>query len=448
MVSSSLRKCPVILLRIVFILLLLEGGLWVSGLAHIAIYSRNQKEIQKENFVILTIGDSMTLSGEDPWPWQLQRMLNEKYPSLNVMVVSQATAGSNTKEIADKLNSFDWEKYQPKVIVAMMGVSDKGELGKKSWFFSLLDRSKTIAILREKIHNSSNASRDKLYLGQTYYNERRFHEAEPIHEELLEIFPGNVPISLNLGVIYLELKKPHKAVPLFRRYVKANPWDREAFFYLMRASDQANLSTEALSLAEVVVRKEPNNEEGWSVIVWNLIKTGQGEAVESLLLQLQAKQPDIASYVFRDIGRRFYSEGKFNESDNYFEREFSLKKSFYNALTKESYERVYSLSQEHDALLIAMQYPLLPISVMKLYFENDERILFVENDQNFRNALGNSTYDDLFVDNFFGVFGHCTKRGNELIAMNVEQAISKYFSLDKEKSPTNPSDKGQLRELP
>ena len=117
MVSSSLRKCPVILLRIVFILLLLEGGLWVSGLAHIAIYSRNQKEIQKENFVILTIGDSMTLSGEDPWPWQLQRMLNEKYPSLNVMVVSQATAGSNTKEIADKLNSFDWEKYQPKVIV-------------------------------------------------------------------------------------------------------------------------------------------------------------------------------------------------------------------------------------------------------------------------------------------------------------------------------------------
>ncbi|HII17062.1 TPA: tetratricopeptide repeat protein [Candidatus Woesearchaeota archaeon] len=434
-------------------------------------------------------------------------MLNEKYPSLNVMVVSQATAGSNTKEIADKLNSFDWEKYQPKVIVAMMGVSDKGELGKKSWFFSLLDRSKiiemlrffikksigsssiiqsfmpvkentskepspigeqfissppkaaknlsheievnkTIAILREKIHNSSNASRDKLYLGQTYYNERRFHEAEPIHEELLEIFPGNVPISLNLGVIYLELKKPHKAVPLFRRYVKANPWDREAFFYLMRASDQANLSTEALSLAEVVVRKEPNNEEGWSVIVWNLIKTGQGEAVESLLLQLQAKQPDIASYVFRDIGRRFYSEGKFNESDNYFEREFSLKKSFYNALTKESYERVYSLSQEHDALLIAMQYPLLPISVMKLYFENDERILFVENDQNFRNALGNSTYDDLFVDNFFGVFGHCTKRGNELIAMNVEQAISKYFSLDKEKSPTNPSDKGQLRELP
>ena len=73
--------------------------------------------------------------------------------------------------------------------------------------------------------------------------------------------------------------------------------------------------------------------------------------------------------------------------------------------------------------LIIMQYPTLDIDELKRMFKGDEGIIFVSNEENFKEALKSSPYEEYFVDRERGSFGHATKKGNQLIAENVAQVI-------------------------
>ena len=75
-----------------------------------------------------------------------------------------------------------------------------------------------------------------------------------------------------------------------------------------------------------------------------------------------------------------------------------------------------------------MQYPTMDVEEIKQMFNGDEDIIFVSNEENFKEALEKGKYEDYFVDNFGGTFGHATSKGNRLIAENVANVIlNKYF---------------------
>jgi len=52
-----------------------------------------------------------------------------------------------------------------------------------------------------------------------------------------------------------------------------------------------------------------------------------------------------------------------------------------------------------------------------------EDIIFVDNEMTFKNALKQSRCDEYFADMFAGDFGHCTPRGNRLLAKNIADSI-------------------------
>ena len=58
-------------------------------------------------------------------------------------------------------------------------------------------------------------------------------------------------------------------------------------------------------------------------------------------------------------------------------------------------------------------------------FENKEGIIFVDNEMVFRKALKQASYDEYFTDMFAGDFGHCTPKGNRLLAENIANVILK-----------------------
>ena len=73
-----------------------------------------------------------------------------------------------------------------------------------------------------------------------------------------------------------------------------------------------------------------------------------------------------------------------------------------------------------------MGYPRIPISHLKNIFKNydlREKIIFIHNQTNFEKELKNTSYYDLFNESFAGIFGHCTDKGNELIAINIGKSI-------------------------
>ena len=68
---------------------------------------------------------------------------------------------------------------------------------------------------------------------------------------------------------------------------------------------------------------------------------------------------------------------------------------------------------------------------LRRMFASEDRVTFVDNEMIFREALKDGSFDDYFTDRFAGDFGHCTAKGNSLLAENVaEVLIKEYFSPD------------------
>ena len=58
-------------------------------------------------------------------------------------------------------------------------------------------------------------------------------------------------------------------------------------------------------------------------------------------------------------------------------------------------------------------------------FAATEDVVFVDNEQLFKEALHHMPYSELFTDNFGGDFGHATPKGNRLLAENIANVILK-----------------------
>jgi len=52
-------------------------------------------------------------------------------------------------------------------------------------------------------------------------------------------------------------------------------------------------------------------------------------------------------------------------------------------------------------------------------------LFFVDNEQVFKEAVKKAGYKEYFKDMFAGDFGHCTQKGNELLAQNIADVILK-----------------------
>lgn len=55
------------------------------------------------------------------------------------------------------------------------------------------------------------------------------------------------------------------------------------------------------------------------------------------------------------------------------------------------------------------------------------RVIFVDNEMPFREAVAKGGWSSVFVDRFAGDFGHCTRAGNRLLAASVAQALERAF---------------------
>ena len=90
-----------------------------------------------------------------------------------------------------------------------------------------------------------------------------------------------------------------------------------------------------------------------------------------------------------------------------------------------------TIKSNNNIKFMAMQYPMRSInSLKKLLYSNKnyKNITFISNEENFKKYLYNiGSYDDLFIDQFAGDFGHCTELGNKIIAENVKKHIIDYL---------------------
>ena len=94
-----------------------------------------------------------------------------------------------------------------------------------------------------------------------------------------------------------------------------------------------------------------------------------------------------------------------------------------NPVTQANYHRIVEIIQQQGIKFIGVQYPVRIIDSLKKMLNPFKDIIFVDNERIFKDAVKQDGYEDYFSDSFGGNFGHCTPKGNRLLAENVANAI-------------------------
>lgn len=87
------------------------------------------------------------------------------------------------------------------------------------------------------------------------------------------------------------------------------------------------------------------------------------------------------------------------------------------------YQELALYLSQHHIRHIVMQYPMLPIAPLQKLLSHVKDIVYVSNEENFKQALQSRAYDALFIDHFTGAFGHTTALGSQMIATNLIEAV-------------------------
>jgi hypothetical protein len=101
--------------------------------------------------------------------------------------------------------------------------------------------------------------------------------------------------------------------------------------------------------------------------------------------------------------------------------------------TKKNYKYIISeiYKNKKNSFALPMQYPTLSVEKLKQALKDSpyyDKLVFVSNEENFKQALKTHKTEEIFRDMFGGSFGHCTELGNTLIAENVAETILKLYN--------------------
>jgi len=435
----SLDKRPILqdILSILVFLLTLEILLRLNGVFDLSYQSYlNHKRVSAGHvYTIMCIGDSNTyLGGENSYPSQLEKILNERTGGLKFKVINQGLPAAPSKVIMDSFEPW-LGKYSPDMVVSMMGANDRHPIvlspNQKNFF-------KFLAPLRSlKIY--------KLFEGIVI----------KIKDHVRSWVPGqpapkpNVPPPTPFKVV------PKKYVQLLMLGLDAkNNGNCDAAEYILTnllgdpdldITFQQRVDSE-LRQCYMQQKKYPElmdtlrfNFNIWDYDVGStdnvreLCTTGQAkEEVIGLLTDLIALYPK--SVALNGLLGACYAEyGESALAAPYLQKIKQMRSLGDMAILKQDYLKLHRILKQHKIKGVYVQYPLRDVNDLKrlLSAEDDyDKMIFVDNEGPFQEALKPDQYYTYFTDRNYDDMGHCTPLGNHILAGNIADAILKYLRIN------------------
>jgi hypothetical protein len=121
------RKILLILLGLLSSIVFLEITIRLGGFAFSALqeYHNRVSISQKGTYRIMCLGESTTASGEDPYPFQLEEVLNQRNIGIKFSVINKGVSAIDTNYILSHLEE-NLNQYNPDMVITMMGQNDMG----------------------------------------------------------------------------------------------------------------------------------------------------------------------------------------------------------------------------------------------------------------------------------------------------------------------------------
>ena len=212
---------------------------------------------------------------------------------------------------------------------------------------------------------------------------------------------------------------------MFKKAIEINPKNDWAYAGLgERYNDQGEYD-KAEEVLQKAIEINPKNDRAYFGLGWCYIRQGEYDKAEEILkkdIETNLIPPDR---VYGSLANCYKKWGKYKLAEEYFRKANRLGTEYYNPITCHNYQRLKEIVTRKGIKLVCVQYPMCSVEPLKKMFRNKEGIIFVDNEKIFKKALKQASYDEYFRDMYGGGFGHCTNKGNRLLAENIADVILK-----------------------
>ncbi|MCA9400824.1 MAG: tetratricopeptide repeat protein [Candidatus Omnitrophica bacterium] len=465
---TLLQRVNAFIIGIFLTVLFLELILQFSGMVFFGIQSfRNRPDDHHSKTVkILCVGESTTaLGGNSAYPHQLETILNKRSPQHQYHVINKGIPGITTPAIVYDLPRYI-RKYHPDYIIAMMGINDQqyglgqnmqpsraeflftkepykyfktlkliylsyehlkahiehGSKKRGEYFLNHGRHAEAIKVFQKYTHNNPKDVEGYLLLAKVYRWEGMFDQAIAILNEALEQFPEHITVLTELAHLWIETNTFSKAEYYLNTAAKNNPKNPKLLYtsgLLFKKQGQLDKAETSLQEAIAVGYNAYDALFHLGEVYLNQQKFTQAR---DALMKAVALEPDndqaynAALYAFQGL----------NDQTGF--RNMQAKREQVllnrnNPVTRQSFQKLHALARQNGIPLVIVQYPMLPVEPLKRMFLEPNHVLFVDNQEVFKNAVQTEGFNAVFTDNFAGTFGHCTPRGNRILAENIAELI-------------------------
>ncbi len=536
MATPIWKKIALVLFGIFLFFVLLEAGLRLGGFMLLSIreYGNLQSIKQKGAYRILCLGESTT---DRQYPQFLEQILNQRNIGVRFSVVDKGRAGINTLFILSQIKTYLAE-YHPDMIVAMMGINDKGvkyyqDISETdTWLFrhcrvyrfgrilfmhilkkirqediygfnkvvpdtknkprnaettakkaDLLNEMPARNVMKsdfggnevssgpnsfypngsrisetEKSLRKSGPKNDHAYaeLGRLYQDQGKLPQAEDSFKKAIELNPKNDRAYVGLGSLYREQEKFPQAEDLFKKAIELNPQNDKAYaglgwFYRVQFK-----LPQAEDLFRKAIELNPQSDDAYAGLGWLYRDQGKFSQADDLFKKAIEINPKN-DYLIYELGGGYRRQGEFSKAEDLFKKAIEinpknervlgsivslyeemgkpelakeytektnrLRSAYFAPVAEDNYRKLKEILDRKGIKLVCVQYPMRNVAHLKKIFEKERGVIFVDNKGVFMEALKKAGYKEYFRDMFAGDFGHCTQKGNMLLAQNIAAVI-------------------------
>lgn len=298
-----------------------------------------------------------------------------------------------------------------------------------------------------------NPKNDRAYseLGWLYRHEGKILEAEESLKKAIELNPKSYSALSRLGDILRCEAKFSQAEESLKKAIELNPKGSFAYIalgWLYRCQGEESLKktieshtdkrayglgyhcqeNDKFSQAEELFKKaielSPGNVWGCDGLVGLYWKRGELSKAEEVLREFLAINPNN-DWAHKNLESLYGEMNRIELAQEYKKRRDELRFNEYSTMTINNYRELKEILDRRAIRLVCVEYPVCSVEPLKKIFEGERGVVFVDNERVFKEALKRGSYTEYFRDLFGGDFGHCTPKGNRLLAENIANVILK-----------------------
>jgi tetratricopeptide (TPR) repeat protein len=261
-------------------------------------------------------------------------------------------------------------------------------------------------------------------LGWIYKIQGKLPEAIGFVKKAIELNPENDWAYFKLAWIYREQGKLPEAIGFVRKAIELNPENDWAYFELGWIYKIQGKHSEAIGLFKKSIELNPENDCAYTGLGWIYREQGELSEAEDLFRKALEIHPEN-DWVYGALAILYEDTGQPELATKYAKKANELRLQYYNCVTVDNYRKLKEILDKRVIRLVCVQYPMRNIEPLKNIFKRDEGVVFVDNESIFKQAVQEADYKEYFIDMFAGDFGHCTEKGNRLLAQNIADTILK-----------------------